>query len=258
MCKRIVYVLWKQTHIGRRLAEPSSGNFVGKCFMALLSFRPFCLLTCEPSTEEKFACLSASECTTEISNLIKQIWKRIFYSSLYIYTKRWKTWNFPPHANLPRSQFSHLISKQTFFFSWKFTRFRAREMSEHISRYTSERQFSQTCKTLRRVGCSEMMVGVWDGKIKNYHHSSETLCFLVSEEYFTCDVCAFTLVFVLTEPRWCCQIRWWLFMWILCCCSFILLFSFPYNSYFCGSSRKNVIKLKLVLHERLHFERPKN
>lgn len=79
-------------------------------------------------------------------------------------------------------------------------------------------------------------------------------------EYFTCDVCAFTLFFVLTEPRWCCQIRWWLFMfmWILCCCSSLLIFLLFYFPYFCGSSRKIVTKLKLVLHERLHFERPKN
>lgn len=76
---------------------------------------------------------------------------------------------------------SHISFLNKLFFSWKFTRFRAREMSEHISRYTSERQFSQTCKTSRRVGCSEMMVKeceVWAvGKIKNYHHSSEKLCF---------------------------------------------------------------------------------
>lgn len=97
------------------------------------------------------------------------------------------------------------------------------------------------------------------GKIKNYHHSSETLCFKRISD--TANISHVMCVRSRSFSSWLSRVDVVRFDDdFSCSCGFFvvvlffLFFSFPY---FCGSSRKIVTKLKLVLHERLHFRAPK-
>lgn len=159
-----------------------------------------------------FACLNALSALPEISNLIKQIWKREYFIHPHS-TKRWKTWNFLLAHTIdtawgacqPLLALSHLTPLNKLFLPWKIhSGFRASEMSEHISRDTewatiftnthgksreNKLFFASSSLSLEHVGYDDE--GGGSEKIKNYHHSSKTLYFEgfpTHKIYFTCDM----------------------------------------------------------------------